>query len=100
MRDPVEIKVAGKSYRIHASDDGADLFRVAEFVNARIRDIRKAAPGISAERAAILAALNVGDELLREREAVTDAVDAVRGRAREIEARWKGAGEKQEEESA
>ncbi len=87
MREQVEVQVAGRSYRLRADDEGADLSRVAAFVNERIEEVRKAVPGISTERAAILAALNVGDELLREREAVARAVDTVRERLREIERR-------------
>ncbi len=90
MREQVEVEVAGRSYRLRADDEGADLSRVAEFVNARIQEVRNAIPGISTERAAILAALNVGDELLREREAVARAVDTVRERLRDIERRTAG----------
>ena len=56
-------------------------------MNGRIGDIVRAAPKLEKEEVAILAALNMGDELLRQRAAndarsdeVERAVEAVRGR--------------------
>ncbi len=87
MKGEAEIRVAGASYRLVADEDGPDLTEVAELVEKHIDAIRAAVPDISTERAAILAALNVGADLLREREAVTEAVEAVRARFREVEQR-------------
>ena len=83
----VEVEVAGRSYRLRSDEGGADLEAVARLVNGRIGDIVLAAPKLEKEEVAILAALNMGDELLRQRAAndarsdeVERAVEAVRGR--------------------
>ena len=69
----------------------ADLEAVARLVNGRIGDIVRAAPKLEKEEVAILAALNVGDELLRQRAAndaesdeVERAVEAARGRLADL----------------
>ena len=83
----VDVEVAGRSYRLRSDEGGADLEAVARLVNGRIGDIVRAAPKLEKEEVAILAALNMGDELLRQRVAndarsdeVERAVEAVRGR--------------------
>ena len=87
MSEIVEVEVAGRSYRLRSDEGGADLEAVARLVNERIGEIVRAAPQLEKEEVAILAALNMGDELLRQRTAndaesdeVERAVEAVRGR--------------------
>ena len=83
----VDVEVAGRSYRLRSDEGGTDLEAVARLVNGRIGDIVRAAPKLEKEEVAILAALNMGDELLRQRVAndarsdeVERAVEAVRSR--------------------
>lgn len=98
MSDIVEVEVAGRSYRLRSDQGGADLGAVARLVNERIADIRRAAPDLPKEELAILAALNMGDELLRQRAVrdaeageVEQAVEAVRGRLADLAKRMEQA---------
>lgn len=91
MSGSVEVEVAGRSYRLRSDEAGADLEAVARLVNERIGDIRRAAPHLGKEEVAILAALNMGDELLRQRttseaasSAIEQAVEAVRSRLADL----------------
>ena len=91
MSETVEVEVAGRSYRLRSDEGGADLAAVARLVNERIGKILEAAPQLEKEEVAILAALNMGDELLRQRAAgeagpaeIEEAVAAVRGRLAEL----------------
>lgn len=99
MSEIVEVEVAGRSYRLRSDESGSDLNDVARLVNDRIGDIQRAAPDLGKEQLAILAALNMGDELLRQRadrdaEAgdLEAAVEAVRGRLAELAKRMERAG--------
>ena len=81
MSEVVEVEVAGKAYRLQTDGDAADLMAVAALVDERIGQILAAAPGLPLERAAILAALNLGEELLAQRtrsEEIEAAVEAAR----------------------
>ena len=87
MSEIVKVEVAGRSYQLRSDEGGADLTAVARLVDERIGEILEAAPHLQKEEVAILAALNVGDELLRQRAAnaaasgeVERAVETVRGR--------------------
>lgn len=91
MSETVEVEVAGRSYRLRSDEGGADLAAVARLVNERIGQILQAAPHLEKEEVAILAALNMGDELLRQRAAgeagpaeIEEAVAAVRSRLAEL----------------
>lgn len=91
MSEIVEVEVLGRSYRLRSDEGGSELDAVARLVNDRIADIQRAAPDLSKEQLAILAALNMGDELLRQRAAesaeagqVEEAVAAVRVRLADL----------------
>lgn len=91
MSESVEVEVAGRSYRLRSDGGGADIAAVARLVNERIGEILQAAPHLEKEEVAILAALNMGDELLRQRAAsesgpaeIEEAVETVRGRLAEL----------------
>lgn len=94
MSDTVEVEVAGRQYRLRSDAGGADLSAVARLVNERIGEILRAAPHLEKEEVAILAALNMGDELLRQRAAdeadsgeIERAVETVRTRIRDFTGR-------------
>ena len=91
MSKTIEVNVAGRPYRLRSDEGGSDLAAVARLVNERIGEILQAAPHLEKEEVAILAALNMGDELLRQRAAsaagpagIEEAVAAVRGRLAEL----------------
>jgi cell division protein ZapA len=91
MSEIVKVEVAGRSYRLRSDKGSADLTAVAQLVDERIGEIHEAAPHLEKEEVAILAALNMGDELLRQRAAgaaaadeVERAVEAVRERLAEF----------------
>ncbi|MDE2658894.1 MAG: cell division protein ZapA [Acidobacteriota bacterium] len=91
MSETVQVEVAGRSYRLRSDEGGADLAAVARLVNERIGDVLRAAPHLEKEEVAILAALNMGDELLRQRAVgdadsgdIEEAVEAVRSRIADL----------------
>lgn len=86
MNRTVSVEVDGNTYVLGSDDEGSDLEAVAALVNERIAEVRGAAPGISRERSAILAALNLGDELLRERAAAKEAAGEVEAGVSEVRA--------------
>lgn len=95
MSRVVEVEVGGRSCRLRSDEGGADIEAAAALVNERLEAIRKAAPDLPPERAAILVALNLGDELLRRRVEtgeVEAAVEALRGRLSELATHTEEAG--------
>ena len=65
----IAIRIAGKEYRIRSDADEAWLQRVARYVDESFREIRERTSTVDSFDIAILAALNLGQELIELREA-------------------------------
>ena len=64
-----EVRIYGETYVIRSDDaDEEHIRRLAEAVDARMRELAGRNPNLSVTRIAVLAALNLADELMRLRE--------------------------------
>jgi cell division protein ZapA len=64
----VEIKVFGQTYTVK-TDAGEDYIQeVARYVNEKMEEVLKKTKSVSTLNVAILTALNIADDLLKERE--------------------------------
>ena len=90
MSEVFKLTILGRTYPLQADDQGSDMRAVGAIVSERVDAIRKLAPDMAAERVAILAALNVADEWLREQAAVVAEVDQLRARIAAIQGRLDG----------
>ena len=69
---PVKVSVAGEEVTIRSEQPAEHSRAVAQHVDESIRRIQEQSPMVDAGKAAILAALQIADELLRERTATAD----------------------------
>ena len=67
--NPVAVRIAGKEYRIRSDADEEWLQRVASYVDESFRKIRERTNTVDSLDVAVLAALNLGQELIELREA-------------------------------
>jgi cell division protein ZapA len=67
-RNEVRVQIFGTSYTIRGEADQAYVQRVASYVDAKMREINEKLPVASVAKVAVLASLNLADELFRERE--------------------------------
>jgi cell division protein ZapA len=78
---PVTVKIFGDEYHIRSKDDPEYVQRVADYLDARMREVAgDGIPPLPLSKVAILAALNIADELLRLKElgqAESDRVNRV-----------------------
>jgi len=65
QRSPVELKVGGQTYRVHASAEDATLHRLADVVDAKLREHGGA--HVASPQALVLAAMALAHELEEER---------------------------------
>ncbi|MBU0519221.1 cell division protein ZapA [bacterium] len=68
MSIPIKINIMGVEYTLTSDDDPEHLHRVAGLVDERMRLINRMQPKISPQKGAVLAALNIADELIRLRQ--------------------------------
>ena len=64
----VEIKVLGQTFTVKTDAGETHIQEVAEYVNGKIDEILTKTKSVSSLNVAILAALNIADDLLKERE--------------------------------
>ena len=65
--DSIQVEIFGQMYHLKGGADAEYVRRLAAFVNARMREIQKGMGTSEGYRIAILAALNIADELHRVR---------------------------------
>ena len=61
-----EVKIFGQTYSLRADVDTEEVRRIAELVDARMRDVSSQAPSASALQVAVLAALDLAGERVAE----------------------------------
>ena len=67
-RNEVRVQIFGTTYTIRGEADPEHIQRVAATVDAKMREINEKLPVASVAKVAVLASLNLADELYRERE--------------------------------
>ena len=65
--DSVTIQIYGESYTLKAGGDPAYIQEVAAFVDEKMREISSGGKAITTDKVAMLAALNIADELFKAR---------------------------------
>lgn len=76
----ISIKVAGVEYQLHCpKDEQRGLLNAADYLNKKIRKIKRQAKFLSIEKASVLAGLEVANELLN-----SDKVEISESNAQEV----------------
>lgn len=73
----VQIHIRGRSYTVRSDDDGGDLRAIAQYVDARMAEIAARARNADEYTIAMLAALNIAEELDRLRRQVDEELGAI-----------------------
>jgi cell division protein ZapA len=66
-KNVVQVQIFGHSYTIRGEADQDYITSVAAYVDRKMRDITEKLPVASLSKVAILASLNIADELFKER---------------------------------
>jgi cell division protein ZapA len=82
----INVTVAGQRYTIKSDADASYVQQLASQVDARIRDVQRGAKSQSLQAVAVLAALQLADELERERKRRIELRKRVRERTRSMTA--------------
>jgi cell division protein ZapA len=81
----VSVEICGQHYPIRTTLDSEYVAQIAAYVDERIRAVGDATPNGDPVRLAVLAALNLADELFRCREASRARSGEIAERAHELE---------------
>ncbi len=81
----ITVEIHGQRYPIRSSLDQDYVLRLATFVDQKMGLVATTTPGSDSLRMAVLAALNIADELFRAREATRAKDSQIAERASELE---------------
>jgi cell division protein ZapA len=73
--EPITIEIYGENYNVRGEGDPAYLGELARFVDARMRDVASQLSTADPMKIAILAALNIADDLYRARKRQQSATE-------------------------
>jgi cell division protein ZapA len=65
-----EVEIFGERYTLRSSDTPEYLYRVAEYVDAKFRELIKQSPSLVPSKVAVLVSVNIADELFKQGEEV------------------------------
>ncbi len=66
--ESVQVEIFGQVYTIKGKDDPAYIRELADFIDAKMKEVQKGTGTVDPHRVAILTALTITDELYRLRE--------------------------------
>ena len=81
------VQIFGQEYKIRGFEDKSYVERVAGYVDEKMKELARNSSSLPQERLAVLAALNIADELLQEARRGTDTLLSIEKRADEMIAR-------------
>jgi cell division protein ZapA len=91
----VSVRILEKEYHVTCPmEERSDLLDSAEFLNSKMREIRDSGKVVGLDRIAVIAALNMANELIRFRKRDTTLETDVGGRLRILRERVESALEK------
>lgn len=80
---PIQVEIFGQGYSVLGGQDPGRVQEIATFVDQQMRDIARSGGAVDSVRIAVLAAMNIADELFRSRSAAREAEDRARRGAAE-----------------
>ena len=80
----VEIKVFGQTYTVKTDAEEDYIQEVAKYVNEKMEEVLKKTKSVSTVNVAILTALNIADDLLREKEKRTALLREVEAKSKDL----------------
>lgn len=85
---PVEVSILGKEYRISCDPGSEDeLVSASRFLDTRMREVRNSGKVIGTDRIAVMVALNLAHELLKEKSDQDSAASSSNKRIRALRER-------------
>jgi cell division protein ZapA len=84
LEKPVTVNILGNEYVIKSEEDTDKVYKLAEYMNEKVKEINDNTEGLSEKRKAILVALNIANDyfqLLKERD---DLISSIRQRSRAL----------------
>ena len=80
----VVVHIAGQRYVLRSDADEAYVQSLAGYVNERINEVQRSARPVPSQSLAVLAALNIADDLFRERQRRVALKEKIRDKSKKL----------------
>lgn len=80
----VHVEIFGQTYAVRVGADPGYVEQLAAYVDGQMKEVARSTSTVDSLRVAVLAALNVADELFRARQASSSVDDDLEDRARHL----------------
>lgn len=84
MKRSVAVQIAGQRYVLRSDEDDETVQRLATFVDARIKNIQKQTRTVDTQMVAVLAALQIAEDLFAERRASAELKKKIRDKSQAL----------------
>lgn len=81
MKTPVTVQIAGQRFALRGDEDERALRDMAGYVDSRMKELQKQSRTADTQSLAVLAALQITEELFKERRALADLKKRIRERS-------------------
>ena len=84
MEHPVKVKILDQEYLVKSEEAKEEIFKVAEYVNEKLREVKDSSEGLSEKKATILAALNIASEYFQLKKEKDDLASDIQERTKSL----------------
>jgi len=84
LTQPIKVKILDHEYLIKSDEDVEQVFKIAQYVNEKLKEVNDTNKGLSVKKTAILTALNIASEYFQIQKERDDLLTEVRQRAKTL----------------
>jgi cell division protein ZapA len=81
LEKPITVKILGDDYTIKSEENPEIVYKIAEYLNKKVKEINEEASGLSEKRKAILVALNIANDYFQTIKEKDELINNVRQRS-------------------
>ena len=84
MTQPIKVKILDHEYLIKSDEDVEQVFKIAEYVNEKLKEVNDTNKGLSVNKTAILTALHIASEYFQIQKERDDLLTEIRQKAKTL----------------
>jgi cell division protein ZapA len=81
LEKPITLKILGDDYTIKSKEDPEIVYKIAEYLNNKVKEINEEVSGLSEKRKAILVALNIANDYFNTLKERDELINNIRQRS-------------------
>jgi cell division protein ZapA len=84
LTQPIKVRILDHEYLIKSDEDVEQVFKIAQYVTEKLKEVNDTNKGLSVKKTAILTALNIASEYFQIQKERDDLLTEIRQRAKTL----------------